>query len=188
MPCVRLPFAHSLQYASSAPSAFSHMSAAKSFTVLAFLHLPHLLRLQSEHTAVPSGNNHWSCAKEDLVLPFLHRGQRSGIQPRPPIPAVKQVNTISRGAGYPRLSEDPVATQSSYEDVCYRDHTKPRRYTVLNIAKEVCEVWATVSFPAAAGAPPSARAVLLEFSRMSGIGGLKQAAASPVSIPCFRKR
>jgi hypothetical protein len=62
MPGVRLPCAHSLQIASFDPSAFSHMSAAKSFTVLALLQLPHLLRSQSEHTALPSGNNHWSCA------------------------------------------------------------------------------------------------------------------------------
>jgi hypothetical protein len=81
IPCVRLPFAHSLQYASFAPSAFSHMSAAKSFTVLALLHLPHLLRWQSEQMLFPSGSSHCSRENEDLVLLFLQRGQCLGMQP-----------------------------------------------------------------------------------------------------------
>ena len=52
----------------------------------------------------------------------------------------------------------------------------------------ICHSWPTVGFPAAAGALASVRAVLLEFSDMCGIGGLKPAAASPLLIPRSRKK
>jgi hypothetical protein len=51
----------------------------------------------------------------------------------------------------------------------------------------ICHSWPTVGFPAAAGALASVRAVLLEFSDMCGIGGLKPAAVSPLLIPRSRK-